>query len=112
MMKEPGDKAMFVERLLPAAREKLVTIADDARPIEALLLDLLSAAYSKSFRHFVRLFARLPGRVSPFSSKVTVEHVHELGKGEQHIEGEPARFSRHRHTVVVTVACRAASFIA
>ena len=24
------------------------------------------------------------------SSKVTVEHVHELGKGEQHVEGEPA----------------------
>ena len=25
-----GDNAMYVERLLPAAREKLVTIADDA----------------------------------------------------------------------------------
>jgi hypothetical protein len=24
------------------------------------------------------------------SPKVTVEHVHELGKGEQHVEGEPA----------------------
>jgi CBS domain-containing protein len=30
MMSEPGDNAMYVERLLPAAREKLVTIADDA----------------------------------------------------------------------------------
>jgi CBS domain-containing protein len=30
-----GDNAMYVERLLPAAREKLVTIADDAPLTEA-----------------------------------------------------------------------------
>jgi CBS domain-containing protein len=30
-----GDKAMYVERLLPAAREKLVTIAEDAPLTEA-----------------------------------------------------------------------------
>ena len=35
MMIELGDNAMYVERLLPAAREKLVTIADDAPLIEA-----------------------------------------------------------------------------
>lgn len=35
MMNELGDNAMYVERLLPAAREKLVTIADDAPLIEA-----------------------------------------------------------------------------
>jgi predicted transcriptional regulator len=32
---ELGDNAMFVERLLPAARERLVTIADDAPLTEA-----------------------------------------------------------------------------
>jgi hypothetical protein len=32
---KPGDNAMYVERLLPAAREKLVTIADDAPLMEA-----------------------------------------------------------------------------
>jgi uncharacterized protein (DUF488 family) len=36
MMKETTDKAMFVERLLPTAREKLVTIADDAPPYRHL----------------------------------------------------------------------------
>lgn len=35
MMEERGDNAMFVERLLPTAREKLVTIADDAPLMEA-----------------------------------------------------------------------------
>jgi CBS domain-containing protein len=35
MMNKLGDNAMYVERLLPAAREKLVTIADDAPLIEA-----------------------------------------------------------------------------
>jgi CBS domain-containing protein len=38
MMYEPGDSVMFVERLLPAAREKLVTIADDAPLVEAAKL--------------------------------------------------------------------------
>jgi hypothetical protein len=38
MTKEPGDKAMFVERLLPTAREKLVTIADDAPLVEVAKL--------------------------------------------------------------------------
>jgi signal-transduction protein with cAMP-binding, CBS, and nucleotidyltransferase domain len=32
---EPGDKAMLVESLLPAARERLVTIADEAPLIQA-----------------------------------------------------------------------------
>ena len=32
---KPGDNAMYVERLLPAAREKLVTMADDAPLMEA-----------------------------------------------------------------------------
>jgi CBS domain-containing protein len=32
---KPRDNAMYVERLLPAAREKLVTIADDAPLMEA-----------------------------------------------------------------------------
>ena len=35
MMNELGDNAMFVERLLHAAREKLVTISDDASLTEA-----------------------------------------------------------------------------
>jgi CBS domain-containing protein len=35
MMNELGDNAMYVERLLPAAREKLVTISDDAPLTEA-----------------------------------------------------------------------------
>ena len=35
MMKELGDNAMYVERLLPAAREKFVTIADGAPLTEA-----------------------------------------------------------------------------
>jgi CBS domain-containing protein len=38
MMNEPGENAMFVERLLPAARAKLVTIADDAPLVEAAKL--------------------------------------------------------------------------
>jgi len=37
-MDEPGDKAMLVENLLPAARERLVTIADDAPLIQAAKL--------------------------------------------------------------------------
>lgn len=32
---KPGDNTMYAERLLPAAREKLVTIADDAPLMEA-----------------------------------------------------------------------------
>jgi CBS domain-containing protein len=32
---EPGDDVMYVERLLPAARERLVTIAGDAPLVEA-----------------------------------------------------------------------------
>jgi CBS domain-containing protein len=32
---KPGDSAMYVERLLRAAREKLITIADDAPLLEA-----------------------------------------------------------------------------
>jgi CBS domain-containing protein len=32
---KPGDNVMYVERLLPAAREKLVTMADDAPLLEA-----------------------------------------------------------------------------
>jgi len=35
MMNELGDNAMYVERLLPAARDKLVTIADGAPLTEA-----------------------------------------------------------------------------
>jgi CBS domain-containing protein len=35
MKDKPGDNAMYVERLLSAAREKLVTIADDAPLMEA-----------------------------------------------------------------------------
>ena len=35
MKNKLGDNAMYVERLLPAAREKLVTIADDAPLMEA-----------------------------------------------------------------------------
>jgi CBS domain-containing protein len=35
---EPGDKAMLVEILLPAARERLVTIADDAPLIQSATL--------------------------------------------------------------------------
>jgi signal-transduction protein with cAMP-binding, CBS, and nucleotidyltransferase domain len=38
MMNETGDKAMFVERLLPVAHERLVTIADDAPLVEAAKL--------------------------------------------------------------------------
>jgi CBS domain-containing protein len=36
MMNELGDNAMYVERLLPAARERLVTMADDAPLTEAV----------------------------------------------------------------------------
>ena len=32
---KPGDNAMYVKRLLPAAREKVVTITDDAPLMEA-----------------------------------------------------------------------------
>ena len=35
MKNKLGDNAVYVERLLPAAREKLVTIADDAPLTEA-----------------------------------------------------------------------------
>ena len=35
MTNKLGDNAMYVERSLPAAREKLVTIADDAPLMEA-----------------------------------------------------------------------------
>jgi len=38
MVKWPGGKTMFVEQLLPEARERLVTIADDALLIEAAKL--------------------------------------------------------------------------
>lgn len=37
-MKWPGNKTMFVEQLLPKARERLVTISDDAPLIEAATL--------------------------------------------------------------------------
>ena len=35
MKAKPGDNAMYVKRLLPAAREKLATIGDDAPLMEA-----------------------------------------------------------------------------
>jgi hypothetical protein len=35
MKDKVGDNAMYVERLLPAAREELVTITDDAPLMEA-----------------------------------------------------------------------------
>jgi len=50
---EPGSKAMLVEKLMPAARARLVTIADDAPLIEAA--KLLRAGHRSCVR-FRRVF--------------------------------------------------------